>query len=128
MNSKERAEYVKYRIEIAHKTFDAAKILGENGFYNSAINRLYYAAYYAVNALLVKNNINAQTHSGLKNQFSLLFIKTRKLETKYGQLFSELFDWRQKGDYGNMFDFDKETVKSLYEPVKEFINEIEKNL
>ncbi len=76
----------------------------------------------------MNNQIFAQTHSGLKNQFSLHFIKTKKISTKYGRLFSELFDWRQKGDYGNMFDFDSETVDDLFEPVKELINEIEKKL
>ena len=39
MTSEEIKEYVKYRLESAHKTFDAAKILAENGFWNSAMNR-----------------------------------------------------------------------------------------
>ncbi len=43
MTLEERKEYVKYRIESAHKTFEAAKILAENGFWNSAVNRLYYS-------------------------------------------------------------------------------------
>jgi uncharacterized protein len=51
MNSDEKKEYVKYKIESAYKTVDAAKILAENGFWNSAVNRLYYAVFYAVNAL-----------------------------------------------------------------------------
>jgi len=52
MTNEERREYVKYRIESARKTFEAAKVLSENGFWNSAVNRLYYAVFYAVNALL----------------------------------------------------------------------------
>jgi len=43
MTFEERKEYVKYRIESAHKTFEAAKVLAENGFWNSAVNRLYYS-------------------------------------------------------------------------------------
>jgi len=31
MTNEERNEYVKYRIESAYKTFDAAKVLAENG-------------------------------------------------------------------------------------------------
>ena len=77
---------------------------------------------------MVKNQVFAQTHSGIKNQFSLHFIKTKEIDTKFGRLFSELFDWRQKGDYGNMFDFDSETVDGLFQPVIELINEIEKKL
>ncbi len=128
MTPDERKQYVQYRIETAYKTFDAAKVLYDNGFYNSAINRLYYSLFYAINALLVKNEIYAQTHSGIRNQFSLHFIKTMILDKKHGRLFSELFDWRQKGDYGNMFDFDKKTVYELFSPVYELLNEINKIL
>lgn len=38
-----------------------------------------------------------------------------------GRLFSKLFDFRQKGDYGDMFDFDEEITKPLLEKVKIFI-------
>ncbi|MGV8091885.1 MAG: HEPN domain-containing protein [Mangrovibacterium sp.] len=53
MTNEERNEYVRYRLESARKTYDAAKVLADNGFWNSAVNRLYYALFYAVNGLLV---------------------------------------------------------------------------
>jgi len=49
MTSEERKEYVKFRIESAYKTRDAARVLAENEFWNSAVNRLYYSVFYAVN-------------------------------------------------------------------------------
>ena len=125
MTSQERQQYVNYRLETARKTAQAAHILGENGFWNSAVNRLYYAAFYAVNALLVDNEIHARSHSGAKSQFSLHFIKTKKLDIKYGILFSELFDWRQKGDYENLFEFDEASVRPLFKQVEEFVEAIE---
>ncbi len=45
-----------------------------------------------------------------------------------GRLYSDLFDSRQKGDYGDMYDFDKETVESLLIPVKDFIDNIKQLL
>jgi uncharacterized protein (UPF0332 family) len=60
MNQNERKEYVRYRIESSRKTFEAAKVLAQNGFWNSAVNRLYYAVFYAVNALLVLNKIQTK--------------------------------------------------------------------
>ena len=125
MTSKEREQYVNYRFESAYRTVKAARMLGDNGFWNSAVNRLYYAAFYAVNALLVKNEIHARSHSGVKNQFSLHFIKTRRLGVEYGRLFSELFDWRQKGDYENLFDFDEVSVSPLFDQVEDFIRIVE---
>ncbi len=128
MNFEERKEYVKYRIESAHKTLKAAEILAKNEFWNSTINRLYYSLFYAVNALLVMNEIHTKSHSATKSQFSLHFIKTRKIDKKYGKLLSELFDWRQKGDYANNYDYDKKTVQPLFEPVNEMIVLIEKEI
>jgi uncharacterized protein (UPF0332 family) len=49
MTQEERKEYVKYRIESAFKTVEAAKVLADRGFWNSAVNRLYYAIFYAAN-------------------------------------------------------------------------------
>ena len=128
MTFEERKEYVKYRIESSHKTFGAAKVLAENEFWNSAVNRLYYSLYYAVNALLVINEIQTKSHSATKSQFSLHFVKTGKFDKKYGKLLSELFDWRQKGDYENIFDYDKESVQPLFKPVNEMIRLIEEEI
>lgn len=125
MKNEERSEYVKYRLESARKTFLAAQVLAERELWNSAVNRLYYALFYAVNALLVLNHIKTKSHSSTKSQFSLHFIKTGKIELQYGRLFAELFDWRQKGDYENIIDFTHDSVNPLFKPVNEMINVIE---
>ncbi|MEI8112890.1 MAG: HEPN domain-containing protein [Bacteroidia bacterium] len=128
MSPEERSEYIQYRIKTAQDTFDAAKVLAENGFWNSAVNRLYYSVFYAVNALLVQNEIFSSSHSGLRSQFSLHYIKTGRLDRKYGNLLSQLYDWRQKADYGNVFDFDPESVKPRFDDVLDMIREIEKEI
>jgi hypothetical protein len=38
MTEEERIEYTKLRIESAQNTFEAAKILAQNGFWNSIVN------------------------------------------------------------------------------------------
>ena len=38
MKPVDRNEYVKNRIDTAYKTLEAAKVLAENGFWNSAVN------------------------------------------------------------------------------------------
>jgi uncharacterized protein len=128
MTLEERTEYVKYRIGSAYKTFEAAKVLADNGFWNSAVNRLYYSVFYAVNALLVMNQIPTKSHSATRSQFSMHFVKTGKFEKKFGKLLSKLFDWRQKGDYENVFDYDRDSVQPLFEPVEEMIKLIEKEV
>jgi uncharacterized protein (UPF0332 family) len=128
MTPEERKEYAKYRIESAYKTFEAAKVLADREFWNSAVNRLYYSIFYSVNALLVIHNISIKSHSATKSQFSLHFIKTGKIDKKYGKLLAQLYDWRQKGDYENIFDYDSESVKQLFTPVLEMIELIDKEI
>jgi len=126
MSFSDRNDCVEYRLSKAKESLKAAEVSTESQLWSSAINRLYYSCFYAVNALLVASKIEAKTHSGLKNQFSLHFIKTQKMERKFGELFSDLFDWRQKGGYGDIFEFDEHVVRAHINPVRNFIREVER--
>jgi hypothetical protein len=70
--------------------------------------------------------IETRTHDGARTKFSNEFIKSGNLDINYGKLFSKLFDYRQKGDYGDLFDFDEELVLPLVDQVRDFILAIEK--
>lgn len=126
MTIKNKSEYINYRFKRAHESFEDANIMIDNKKWNSAVNRLYYTCFYAVIALLLKNNIETHTHNGARTKFSDVFIKTGKIDKKFGKLFSQLSDYRQKGDYGDLFDFDDKIVLPLVDQVKEFISEIGK--
>lgn len=126
MSIENREEYIKYRFQRAVESYEEALILADNQRWNAVVNRLYYSCFYAVVALLLKNNIETQTHDGARTQFGLNFVKPGIIETKYGRLFSKLFDYRQKGDYGDLFDYDEALVSPLIIQVKEFIEELKK--
>ena len=121
-------DYIQYRIQKSDQAYSDAKSLASLESWNGSINRLYYACYYIVSALILQKDLDSKTHSGLKTQFNFNFIKTGLISTEFGKLYSDLFDSRQKGDYGDLFDFDRETVESLLEPVGDFIAEVKKNL
>lgn len=118
-------DYIRYRFRRSVESFEEAQILATNKRWNSVVNRLYYSCFYAVIALLLKHDIETQTHDGARIQFGLNFVKNGIIEKKYGKLFSKLFDFRQKGDYGDLFDFDEETVLVLINDVDEFIKRIQ---
>lgn len=120
-----KLDYIEYRLSKAHEALKDAQLLAKNNSWNACVNRLYYSCYYAVSALLLKNNIPTHTHTGLKTQFNLHFIKPGIIKKEFGKLYADLMDWRQKGDYGDMFDFNEETVVPLLIPVKQFLKEIE---
>ncbi|MBS1486690.1 MAG: HEPN domain-containing protein [Bacteroidetes bacterium] len=117
-------EFINYRIEKSEQAYADAKLLAQNERWNACVNRLYYSIYYIVSALALKENIITQTYSGLKSQFNLHFVKTGKVSIEFGKLYSDLFDSRQKGDYGDMYDFDKEAIDELITPVGNFIKTI----
>jgi len=121
-----KEDLIKYRIARAKDTLDDAQLLADNGKWNSTINRLYYAAYYAVIALLLNADLKPTTHNGVKSNFSEYFVKTEKIDKEFGLIFSQLFTWRQKGDYDDLFDFQEEKVLPYFEPVKKLILEVER--
>ena len=128
MKIQNRDDYIQYRFQRAIESYNEALILANNTSWNAVINRLYYSCFYAVIALLLKNNIETQTHDGARIQFGLYFVKTGVVDRKFGQLFSKLFDFRQKGDYGDLFDFDQQIAQPLISQVEEFLNEIKKHI
>jgi uncharacterized protein (UPF0332 family) len=121
-------ELIDYRLKRAKETFLDARILAREERWNSAINRLYYAAYYAVTALLLSKDLKPTTHTGAKSNFSKYFIKTGIISHDFGKIYSQLFTWRHKGDYADLFDFDREKVLPYFEPVDHLIKTIEENL
>lgn len=62
LDAENRAAIVSYRLERAYETLKEADYNTEGGYYNAAVNRLYYACYYAASALLLKCEIDANTH------------------------------------------------------------------
>lgn len=55
-----------YRINTAFEMLDAAKICMETKHYKDAINRSYYASFYAVRAVLAIEGMKAQILKGIK--------------------------------------------------------------
>jgi hypothetical protein len=128
MTIENREDYIKYRFNRAQESLDDAMILADKDKWNAVINRLYYACFYAVISLLLKHDIETQSHDGARTQFGLHFVKSGKIDRKYGKLFSKLFDYRQKGDYGDLYDYDAEIVIPLIDQAKEFVNEIGRHI
>lgn len=75
LSAQERYDVVIYRLEKAQTTFEQAKGVLSLRYWEIIANRLYYAAYYAVSALLIANGYHVKTHEGTVTQFGLHFAK-----------------------------------------------------
>ncbi len=95
------------------------------GHWNACANRLYYAAFYAVSALLVRNGHRATKHSGIKALFNRHYVKTEVVSKEKGRLYNRLFDLRQEGDYIDFVSLDRETVEPLVSETVDFIETIQ---
>ena len=124
----EKEDYIKYRTKRAEESLEEAILLSRAKKWNAVVNRLYYSCFYIVIALLLKKDINPSSHGGVKIQFGLQFVKTKIISKDFARLYSLLFDYRLKGDYGDMFDFNEEMVAPLIEEVRSFIEEIKNHI
>lgn len=121
-------DLVIYRSQRARETLHEAEIMLREGCYNAAINRLYYSCFYIISALLIKNKIQAYTHSGVKQLFGLNFIANGILPKSVNTTYISLFEKRHSNDYDDFVYCDRETVEEIFPQVKELLSSIEKLL
>lgn len=114
-----------YRRQRARETLAEIPYLRDQGFYNTATHRLYYACYYAALALLTKNHISTNTHAGVKTMLGLHFVSKGLITKESGRAFSNLFDSRQRGDYDEFVYSTREEIDELYPKAQQFIEEVE---
>ncbi len=124
LSQEERTIMVQLEIERAVRMVSEFAIYQENNLWNTLVNRMYYAAFHAVTALLINNGLHAGTHQGLYILLSRHFIKEGVLSVDEGRLFARLETLREKGDYNCFIDPEAEDVLPLLEPTKAFIEHI----
>jgi uncharacterized protein (UPF0332 family) len=124
MKEEDRQELIHYRLERARETLQEALLMQRERHWNACINRLYYACFYAVTALLALQGLETGKHSGVKSLFNHHWIKPNKISKQYGRLYNTLFESRQEGDYIDFVFFDEEAVEPLIPQVSDFIDSI----
>jgi uncharacterized protein len=96
---------VRYWLQKAHESLESAQRELVAGSVAFAINRAYYALFYAVSALLLEAGRQFKRHSGMRAAFNRDFIRTGCVEMRYGDLYNQLFEDRQAGDYVALTEF-----------------------
>jgi len=123
---KEFLDLVKYRLEKAKNTLSDAKKYIKDATPESTVNRIYYAMFYAVNALLIAKGLSSSKHSGVRALFNKEFVNEGLVEKEFGGFYSEMFDNRQEGDYKDFVTFEKEDVEIWLGKATKFINVVVK--
>ena len=87
-------ELVRYRLERAAETLEEGRVLADTGHWSGCVNRLYYACFYAVSALLLKHGFTSSKHTGVRSLFNVHFVKPGRIAPRHGELYNELFSSR----------------------------------
>ena len=117
---------IDYRIERAEETYKEALLMKDEDHWNACANRLYYACFYAVSALLIKYGLSSSKHSGIKSLFNQNIIKKGILGKNKGKLYNQLFEARQEGDYVDFVYFDRDLVEPWVPKVRGFIDDVKR--
>ncbi len=103
---------------------EECEILAANNSWSGAAGRLYYSAFHAVCALLIHDSYPVKTHKGAGIAFSQRYIHTNILPAKYGELYFQLENLREKSDYDCFYKVWKEDVITRIPVAKEMIDTI----
>jgi uncharacterized protein (UPF0332 family) len=128
MTGSSLTDLIIYRISRATESLIEAKLMAETEHWNTSINRLYYACFYAVNALLIKKSFSSPKHTGVKSIFNKEFVRTGLVPVNISEIYNELFNLRHESDYEDFFRADGKLVEQMIPQVERFLEFIKQML
>jgi hypothetical protein len=120
----ERSALLQYRLARARETLDEARLLLDGGHANACINRLYYACFYAVSALLLTEGQASAKHRGVRALFDRHWVKSGRVSAELGRVYRRLFVRRQRGDYDDLVQFQEAEVRAWLADAQRFVSSI----
>lgn len=123
-----KIELSKRRLEIAHERLTTAKAMLELGDYKASANRLYYAIFSAMRAVLALDGFDSKKHSGIIARFRQSYIKTGIFSTEMSKIIDDLEVIIEDSDYDDFYIISKEDIKIQSQKAEHFISEVEKYL
>lgn len=124
LTNEERQIIVNLELEKAQKTFDAMELCVREKAFESAANRIYYAAFHAISALLIDAGFVVKSHRGVMALFGEHFVRTGVFTKADGTLFSDLVIMRDNADYNCFYEATEEKLTPYIEPTRQLIEKI----
>jgi uncharacterized protein (UPF0332 family) len=124
MKPEDRRAIVIYRLERAEESLRAARLLRENAMLIPAMNRVYYAMFYAVQAVLARDNASFSRHGQVKGYFNREYIKPRVFPVEAGKLYNMVFEYRQKFDYVDLVKPDVTAIDEYLRGATAFVQQV----
>ena len=119
------ARAVAYWLAKARECLLSAEDEARSGRLSFAVNRCYYAAFYAASAALLARGKRFVKHSGVRAAVHRDLVKPGLLPEDLGRIYDRLFHDRQQGDYIEFVSFDAEDVASTIGQSRQFVDALE---
>jgi uncharacterized protein len=116
---------IKYWMEKARESMESARSEFDSSRNTTAVRNLYYACFYALTAVLLKEGHSFKKHTAVKAALHKDLIRTGMVEPGWGKFYNRIFDSRHEGDYQPLRTFDAEEVKVLLDQGAGFIAQME---
>ena len=124
LTDEERRIIVQLELEKARSIMAQIENLKGLQYWDNIANRLYYAIFHAVSALLINDGHSVNTHKGVVVLFGQHYVRTGIFDMNDGRLYSQLQTMREKGDYNCAYQTSEEEVITLIEPAQILVNKI----
>ena len=117
-----------YRIRNAVETLGVAALCLESQHYKDSINRSYYAAFYAIKAVLALEENDFKRHKDAVAYFNKTYVATEIFSRETGKKLGRLKQERESSDYDDFYVASLTDATDQYNSAKLIIDEIEKYL
>ena len=124
LKEEERRIIVEMELDKAERIFAEQKLLRDGALWGTLANRLYYALFHAVSALLISEGYEVGTHKGAVIRFQQYFVKTKLFSVDDGRFYSQMQTMRENADYNCSYDVSEEEVLERIEPTRLLIEKI----
>ena len=128
MRSEEIQALISYRMQRSEESLQAAEIMLQNRMLTFAMNRIYYAMFYAVQASIVLNGVSFSKHGQVKAYLNRQLVKTGILPLELGRLYNKAFEYRQKFDYVDFTEPDPEMIVAYLKDARHFVAAVVEHL
>ena len=85
---------------------------------------MYYAIYYAAPALLINDTHPVNTHNGVISLLNQYYVRTGLLSKEDGNLFGNVFAFRQGCDYDDYIDASEDDIIRYLPQVEQLVEKI----
>ena len=123
--SEEMKTIAKYRLDRANESFRTTEVLLSHDLH-AAANRLYYAVFSALRAVLALDGVDFKKHSAVISYFREHYIKTEIFDKEYSLFIGSASQIRTESDYADLYEPDYHELLDMVNELGEFIACIEK--